>query len=657
MKARVVAALLASFLAAAPATAGTWAEPGRGLPQVGVGLAPAHFPNQSGADVEAMFREAASIGTAVVMLGRWDDPGFARTAEHMSDFADREGLVTIAQLDIFVTGGTRVAPPAGVSASSFAGDAGRAYAKAVEDIAARKPAYLIAATDVNRLLVGGTDRLAEFAVAYKQAYAAAKRVSPDTKVTVSFDLGIFAKIRAQGVPASEIRKLVDLFQPDLDVMAFDVLLSDTGLDPTALPADTFDLLGDLGGGRELILTAGWAGLPDAQSRFIECLPGLLKRTPPSTILWPILHDIRAGGPAASLGLYTADDREKAGAAVFRSIGRGTALASRKEPVASTTFTPQQEARRRVASDTFAIWSNTLDATAPHLLMSDPRREINHARVSPDGNAFVFTRYSRQDLAGLALEVNGYLGTEIVVCRFDAESCDVVVPAERGIVAANASWTPDGKRLLLVSNDTRSREPGLAVLDLASGALTMLKTPAGFEFADPEQVKDEIVSPGKDRGGAGRISRLFLFDAAMNGGREITDPKFPGKPPAEPPLGDHDPKLSPDDRYVAAMRHLDRDDWGIVVVDMEDGSERMLSGPHPVDAVPEWSSDGRLLIFWHVERGDLTASGLYTMRPDGTDRRRVPLPRGYFYTMPAFFPGSGSGPGARIIYSARPDPRM
>ena len=74
-------------------------------------------------------------------------------------------------------------------------------------------------------------------------------------------------------------------------------------------------------------------------------------------------------------------------------------------------------------------------------------------------------------------------------------------------------------------------------------------------------------------------------------------------------------------------------------------------------VPEWSGDGQLLIFWHVERSDLRQSGLYTMQPNGSDRRRVPLPHGYFYSMPAFFPGQGSGRDARIIYSAKADPNL
>ncbi len=126
---------------------------------------------------------------------------------------------------------------------------------------------------------------------------------------------------------------------------------------------------------------------------------------------------------------------------------------------------------------------------------------------------------------------------------------------------------------------------------------------------------------------------------------------------EPPLGDHDPKLSPDGRMVAVMRHMAQDDWSIVVVDVATGAEKELSEPHAVDAVPEWSSDGKLLVFWSVVRNNLKASGLYTIRPDGTDRGRVDLPSGFFYQMPAFFPGGGSDSTSKIIYSAKVDPKL
>ena len=93
-----------------------------------------------------------------------------------------------------------------------------------------------------------------------------------------------------------------------------------------------------------------------------------------------------------------------------------------------------------------------------------------------------------------------------------------------------------------------------------------------------------------------------------------------------------------------------------MVDLSTCRELNLAKPNTVDAVPEWSSDGRLLIFWSVVPDDLKESG-WTMRSDGFHRRRIPLRHGFFYTMPAFVPGMGSGPDSQIIYSARANPNL
>jgi hypothetical protein len=651
--------LVALFMVTASMAQGA-AEPAPTGLQIGVGLTPAHFPRQTGVEVEGMFRQAASVGRAGVILGRWDDPGFARVDEQMSMLADREGLTTIVQLDIFEPGGTRLAPPPGVSRSGFGREAAEALALTLTAAAAQHPAYIIAATDANRLLASGTDRLAEFAQSYKQAYHAAKKTAPDTRIAVSFNLEIFRRVHEQGgVSYAEVRKLVDLFRPELDFLAFSSMPSDVVRVPATVPADYFDVITALRDREDVVLVTGWpsdAGGEGAQTAFARRLPELTARIKPALVLWPLLHDLPVGGAPGSLGLFAADDREKPVAAELRTLSGRTVTAA-APVVPASVIAAQTEAPRRSTNDKFTIAVSTLGGAPPRILASDPHREINHARISPDGSEFVFTRYNRFDHNGDALEIDGYLQTEIVVCRLDGASCKTVIPARRGIVAANGNWTPDGRHILFVSSDTPNREAGLASLDIASGRVTMLNVGIALEFADPHQVGQEIVAPGKEKAIATRISRLFLFSLPDMTPRELTHPQFKEATEMDPPLGDHDPKLSPDRRYVAVMRHLARDDWAIIVVDTATGAERNLSDVHPVDAVPEWSSDSRLLIFWHVERGDLMKSGIYTMEKDGSGRARVPLPPGYFYTMPAFFPNSGSGSDAGIIYSARPDSRM
>jgi hypothetical protein len=245
---------------------------------------------------------------------------------------------------------------------------------------------------------------------------------------------------------------------------------------------------------------------------------------------------------------------------------------------------------------------------------------------------------------------------MIRCRIDGSECTALLPPRDGIITANAYWTTDGQNILFVSNETPSGRPGIKQLNIANGSISIFYAPTDLIVADPHMANGTVVMPGRSLDEP-ELSRLYLLDALTKSRRQLTNPKFPDFREMRPPLGDHDPKLSNDATEVAVMRHMAQDDWSIFVVDTATGAEHNLSAPHAVDAVPEWSSDGRRLIFWSVVRRDLKQSGLYTMRPDGSDRRRVALPSGYFYTMPAFIPETGSGPDSRIIYSTRLDARM
>jgi Tol biopolymer transport system component len=309
-----------------------------------------------------------------------------------------------------------------------------------------------------------------------------------------------------------------------------------------------------------------------------------------------------------------------------------------------------EASRREPTDRFAIYSGTLDGKMQTLIASDPTREINHAHLSPDRSLVAFTRYNLRDADWMALEANGYFETEIVVCAANGDDCKVVLPARRGIIAANASWTPDGQNLLFVSNDTSSGLSGISIYDLKNDRVVPFLQPPTVDLGDPHMVMGSIVVTTFGATVTNPTNGLAV--GSSQGFRGLTSPRFADYVALDPPLGDFDPKLSPDGKKVAVMRHLAQDDWAIVIVDVATGRETNLSGSTPVDAVPEWSSDGKLLLFWHVDRNDHSKSGIYTMRADGTQRTRVPLPSGYFYTMPTFVPNGGSAPTSQIIYSAR-----
>ncbi|MBX9724423.1 MAG: hypothetical protein K2X81_23640, partial [Candidatus Obscuribacterales bacterium] len=119
------------------------------------------------------------------------------------------------------------------------------------------------------------------------------------------------------------------------------------------------------------------------------------------------------------------------------------------------------------------------------------------------------------------------------------------------------------------------------------------------------------------------------------------------------FGDYDACLSPDEKNVAFMRLMSDGTFHAVVINVESGAEIDLSrGIKGVDAVPEWSSDGKLLIFWHANLDNPSEIGLYTVNADGSNRKMIALPRGLQQMHPGFFPADASDANPRIIYNAR-----
>jgi len=307
-------------------------------------------------------------------------------------------------------------------------------------------------------------------------------------------------------------------------------------------------------------------------------------------------------------------------------------------------------------DRFGIYMSTTSGENMRALIHDSLREMNHARLSPDKSMITFTRYNVNWPDRESREEQTYDETEIMVMRRDGTGLESLVPPKKGIMAANGYWTPDGKSVIYVSTDNPSRTPQINRIDLASRQVSRVPTPGGLHVSDPHQVGEHLVFPVTDRD----RKRNVLWTMGLRGGgaKQITDYSGDGGSDVAIFLGDYDPKLSPNGREVAFMRQMDKDIWHVMVSDLETGWERDLSqGFHGLELVPEWSSDGKRLIFFHVDVKDRSTWGLYTMRPDGTERAKIPLPSGYFYTMPAFFPGEGAGPNAGIIFSARKVPGL
>ena len=306
---------------------------------------------------------------------------------------------------------------------------------------------------------------------------------------------------------------------------------------------------------------------------------------------------------------------------------------------------------------FGILTSRLDGGDLKRILSDPIREINHARVSPDKKWITFTRYNHFGRNGLAKEdPDGYAETEIMLARLDGSGLESLVPPRKGMVAANGQWTDDGSAILYVSNDNPAKQGQINRIDIATRKITKVDIPGNPWAADPHVIGNQLAisvfDPKKKK------TSIWIHELDSNKARELTSPSIASGERESPlPIGDYDPKISPDGTKLVAFRNVGKDNWHIVVVNIKTGAELDLSARKAVDAVPEWSSDGKKLLFWDVNLAELKKSGLHAMTAEGRERQRIPLPGGFLYTMPAFFPGEGSGPAARIIFSAQKNPLL
>jgi Tol biopolymer transport system component len=312
---------------------------------------------------------------------------------------------------------------------------------------------------------------------------------------------------------------------------------------------------------------------------------------------------------------------------------------------------QSRPQSKVA-DLYGIYTCTLDGKNVKPVITDSYREMNHARVSPDKKWVTFTRFNTVR-GGLAEEKHGYKNTEIMIVRLDGTGLESLTPPQKDIVSVNSYWAPDGKSIIYMSSDNARKRVRVTRLDLATRKTTPVSPAEILWASDPHQMGDQVVFPAVTNPKE-FVPSIWIMKAGDSKAKQLTRPVVPEKAKKlKPAPGDSDPKLSPGGTKVAFTRNFGAPNFHTVVFDLKTGKETDISKGVTCDVMPEWSSDGKLLIFWHADVKKPANSGLYTIRPDGTDRKRIPVLKGYFCKMPAFFPGEGSDPEkTRIIFTAR-----
>ena len=168
-----------------------------------------------------------------------------------------------------------------------------------------------------------------FAGLYKEAYLEVKRVSPNTKVFVSFQWEWMRILDAkEPFKIKEHSKVIDIFRPELDVVGFTTYPSPFHKTPADLVPDYYSWVyrHALKSDEILLMEVGWptggTGSESEQLAYIHRLPALLKHVNVSVVAWALLHDIELAEFDADLntvGLITKQGRKKSGYDGFRAL--------------------------------------------------------------------------------------------------------------------------------------------------------------------------------------------------------------------------------------------------------------------------------------------------------------------------------------------------
>jgi hypothetical protein len=303
---------------------------------LGVAVTPRNFPHHTAADVDQAFALAHRLGPHAVFIFQWGamDPA---VVEAMVAKARTQGLVPVLGLSptTLDQGRKELDVPAAVRRKagrrlSFSNPVVRkSYIEAVTGLARLEPPYLCLATEINLLALQRLPEYLHFASLYKEAYRAVKRISPTTKVFVTFQWEWMRIVDAkEPQKIVEHSKVIDIFRPELDVAGFTSYPSPFHDAPAALPADYYTWMFRHIPPSEavMLMEIGWpttgSGSEAEQTAFIERLPSLLKGINLVGIEWALLHDVQIGGFDADLntvGLRRRDGRPKPGYDAFKAL--------------------------------------------------------------------------------------------------------------------------------------------------------------------------------------------------------------------------------------------------------------------------------------------------------------------------------------------------
>lgn len=323
---------------------------------------------------------------------------------------------------------------------------------------------------------------------------------------------------------------------------------------------------------------------------------------------------------------------------------------------------------------FSLLVADLDGSNVSIIKTSSYQDMTHPRVSNDKNWVAYTTYNTRNSSNCAGLDIGYLNTEIRAIQMDGTNDKRIIAPVATEFNTNSYWIGATNEFTYLSGPIASLKFFRATVD---ASMNLIAGPTQIPVVGTIPVPidpathagtNKIVYPGMYNPGSGFVKSIFIMNLSdstnlvgLSLGRDRTGATIICNGDCSN-IDENDPKISPDGTKVAFMRRAKDSGangfgFHIFVVPVASPLNEVDISYSTIGAdilknevLPEWI-DNDTLVFSTIDIVTSTnyTKEVYTMKSDGTQRTKIPLPSGFNYSdVFPFVDGTGK---QRIVISA------
>ncbi|UCD45498.1 MAG: PD40 domain-containing protein [Candidatus Bathyarchaeota archaeon] len=271
---------------------------------------------------------------------------------------------------------------------------------------------------------------------------------------------------------------------------------------------------------------------------------------------------------------------------------------------------------------WGIYELVSDSGDVRLLYATPWR-ITVLRLNGAGDTFVF-----------ALRIGGEVDEYDEICTVGVDGTGLKRLTENGYMDTYPCWSPDSDRVAFLS--WKGETLDIQVIG-SDGSCEELLYDLGHHDADVHWVGDKIVFTSN--------FAIWIMDDDGTGVLQLTEHPNAGEWGNAPlPLGDFDPRISPDGSRIVFERMVDdsspHGDYDLYIVGVDGTGLVAITDNGWTQGMASWSGSGDELVYLVGAVGSEGRYDIFSIKPDGSDMRDLTselFPPGFLAHDPIFSP--------------------